>query len=102
MQDLGTLGGPDAIAFVTSQSGKIAGNSYTNDIANSTTGVPTIHPFLWDSGTMIDLGSFGGTLANVWDVNNKGQVVGYSFLPGDQSWQGLHRCMGKPRRYSER
>jgi probable HAF family extracellular repeat protein len=89
MQDLGTLGGPDSSASVISQSGRIAGSSYTNDIANSTTGIPTIHPFLWDKGQMIDLGSFGGTIANVWDVNNKGQVVGYSFLPGDQSWRGF-------------
>lgn len=89
MRDLGTLGGPDASAYIISQSGKIAGTSYTNDIPNPTTGIPTIHPFLWDNGKMIDLGSFGGTLANVWDLNNQGQVVGYSFLAGDQSWRGF-------------
>ncbi len=89
MRDLGTLGGPDASAPINSDSGKIAGTSYTNNIPNPTTGIPTIHPFLYDKGQMIDLGTWGGTLATVWNVNNKGQVVGYSFLPGDQNWKGF-------------
>jgi probable HAF family extracellular repeat protein len=35
------------------------------------------HAFIWDSDTMTDLGTFGGqTIA--FDINNRGQVVGYS------------------------
>jgi probable HAF family extracellular repeat protein len=89
LQDLGTLGGPDTYAYIISNSGKIAGTSYINNNPSPITGVPSTHPFLWDNGKMIDLGSYGGDISGVWDVNNKGQVVGYMFYPGDQTWRAL-------------
>lgn len=85
MKDIGTLGGPDANAPVISQSGLVAGQSYTSFTPNVTTGVPTLDPFLWDGRRMIDLGSLGGTMSYSNWVNNKGQVVGQSNLNGDQS-----------------
>ena len=33
---------------------------------------------------MLDLGSLGGTFASVNDLNNRGQVVGPMYLPGDE------------------
>ena len=89
MRDLGTLGGPDAQAYWITDNGKIIGNSLTSYVADPVTGIPPIHPFLWDKGKMIDLGGFGGTMATPFDVNNKGQVVGLSYLPGNQSWKGF-------------
>jgi probable HAF family extracellular repeat protein len=87
MQDLGTLGGPDAVPFTIDDSGRIAGISYTNATPNPTTGLPTIDPFLWENGTMTDLGGLGGTASELyadnWGSNSKGQVVGNSDLPGD-------------------
>jgi probable HAF family extracellular repeat protein len=86
MQDLGSLGGPDAIPFVVNGKGQITGFSYTNSIPNSTTGLPTLDPFLWENGSMKDLGGLGGTASDLsegQDMNNRGQVVGNSNLPGD-------------------
>src|SRR2546429_6713778 len=35
-----------------------------------------IHAFLWENGTMTDLGTLGGSTAQAYDINDKGQGVG--------------------------
>jgi probable HAF family extracellular repeat protein len=82
MRDLGTLGGPDAVALLMNEQGQIVGNSYTSSTPNPS-GIPTIDSFIWHNGKMIDLGSFGGTVTSPGWVNKRGQVVGMSNLPGD-------------------
>jgi len=93
-QDLGTLGGPDAAAFLVNQRGQVAGYSYTNSIPNpddclpvelNLVCLPTLDPFLWDPKTgMKDLGNFGDQAAAVNGLNNRGEVVGGLWLPGNQ------------------
>ena len=83
MRDLGTLGGPDSFGLVVSESGRITGFSFTNSIPSPTTGIPTVDPFLWDGGRMIDLGTLGGTFGVGNGLNNRGQVVGFSDVAGD-------------------
>jgi probable HAF family extracellular repeat protein len=89
MNDLGTLGGPDAFAGIVNKHGQVAGTSYTNWTPNPTTGVPTSDPFLWEDGRMIDLGSLGGTVGGASAINSRGQVVGISNLPGDNFAHGF-------------
>jgi probable HAF family extracellular repeat protein len=83
MLDLGTLGGTDSFAALLNQHDQIAGYSFTNSIVNPLTGVPTQHPFLWEDGAMLDLGSLGGTFGFPDALNNRGQVVGQMNIEGD-------------------
>jgi probable HAF family extracellular repeat protein len=93
MQDIGTLGGPDAVMTNMNARGQISGSSYTNSTANDTTGIPTLDPFIWVKGRMRDLGSLGGTIGFANWMNNAGEVAGFSTLPGDETgdaflWNG--------------
>ena len=47
------------------------------------------HALLWRGGSMIDLGSLGGSYDNFGTaINDRGQVVGWSDLPGDSLTTG--------------
>jgi probable HAF family extracellular repeat protein len=84
MQDLGTLGGPDAFAIDINDRGQVLGFSFINSIPNSTTGLPTGDGFLWENGGMTDIPDpLGGTIVSPFYLSNKGQVVGSADLPGD-------------------
>jgi probable HAF family extracellular repeat protein len=85
MQDLGTLGGPDSSASFVNQRGQIAGESFTSFTPNPSTGVPTVDPFFWEKGKMVDIGTLGGTYGIPKWMNNRGQVVGFSDVAGDQN-----------------
>jgi probable HAF family extracellular repeat protein len=83
MEDLGTLGGPDAFAFFINESEQVSGQTYTAFTANPVTGLPTTVPFLWELGSMVDLGTLGGTSGFPTAMNNRGDVVGLSNLHDD-------------------
>jgi probable HAF family extracellular repeat protein len=83
IQDLGTLGGPDSVGAQVNDRGQVIGNSYTNATVNPVTQLPTLDPFFWEDGHMIDLGSLGGNSGVADWMNNRGQVVGGSNLEGD-------------------
>ena len=86
MQDIGTLGGPDAVPFANCgvlPPDQIVGASYTSFNPNPGTGLPTIDPFFWKDGIMTDLGTLGGTIGNAQCGNSHGQIIGNSNLSGD-------------------
>ena len=83
--DIGTLGGPDALMATMNARGQVAGQSYTNATPNASSGVPTADAFLWEKGQMRDLGTLGGTRADVAWMNGNSQVVGESTLAGDEA-----------------
>ena len=89
MYDLGTLGGPDAFGQYVNNNGQVAGVSYTSYTADPNTGLPPLHPFLWEKGKgMKDVGNFGGTNdflgPFISGLNNRGEVIGTMALAGDQ------------------
>ncbi len=95
LQDLGTLGGPDAEALGLNERGQVAGGAYVNSTPNPVTGIPTVDPFLWEKGKMTDLGSLGGTFGFAYTLNNRGQVIGQSNLVGDQIFDQFFWDRGK-------
>jgi probable HAF family extracellular repeat protein len=94
MKDLGTLGGPDAMALRINERGQIAGNSYINSDLSDFCGLRT-GGFLWAHRKMTDLGGVGGTCTTISDMNNRGQIVGGSLLAGDQAQHGFLWQNGK-------
>ena len=55
-----------------------------------------IHAVLWQDGVATDLGNLGGTFNNLpHGMNNLGQVVGESDLPGDQTAHAFLASAGK-------
>src|ERR1035441_6123288 len=96
MQDLGTLGGTDAIAVAINDQGQVLGWSYINSVPSPicaaasslffspAAAVLTTNSFIWDKKNgMRDLGSLGGTCTLADDLNDHGQIVGGSSLTGD-------------------
>ena len=71
----------------------LSGDTFSNAFAMNQSGAAvgwsgpclvTAHALLWQNGSTINLGSLGGSYNNAADyINNRGQIVGYSDLPGD-------------------
>ena len=78
--DLGTLGGGNyAIPQGINDDGAVAG------YATLSNGIQ--HAFVWTSTTgMRDIGTLGGAASqsNAEAINNSGEVVGFSYLPGEE------------------
>ncbi len=94
---LPTFGGdPDGVAQEINDKGEVVGGSgicatfNTNFLFNL---VP-VHALIWERGKATDLGNLGGQTGlaggNIaYDVNNQGQVVGNSDLPGDTTFHAF-------------
>jgi probable HAF family extracellular repeat protein len=88
IQELPTFpGDPDGGAFGINNHGQVVGSSGTCATTfnpNSQLYLVPVHALLWQDGTVIDLGSFGGDGGfagnHACAINNHGQVVGHSDL----------------------
>jgi probable HAF family extracellular repeat protein len=96
IQELPTVAGdPDGAAFAINDSGQVVGASGNCTTFNtiSLVNLLPLHALLWEKGTVVDLGSLGGTGhgdgIEAVNLNNKGQVVGNSDLPGDTNFHGF-------------
>ena len=89
LADLGTLGGDFSVGSAINDRGQVAGTAALAGDAN-------LHAFLYSHGSMVDLGDLGGGFSTVGDggnntqhaLNNKGEVVGWSFL-SDSTFHGF-------------
>ena len=71
--DLGTLGGTNSDAWAINEAGQIVGSSLLADDA-------TTHAVLWNGTNLTDLAALGGdgTTSVAEDINNIGQIAGWS------------------------
>ena len=86
LHDIGSLGGPDTVpgpGCTNQRPRSIVGASYTSFAPNADTSIPTLDPFLWENGKMVDLGNLGGTVSFGQCANNRGDVIGQSNLPAN-------------------
>lgn len=71
--DLGTLGGSSSQAYGINDTGQVVGKADTSNGLS--------HAFLWDQGTMNDLGTVDGySYSSAYKINNVGQVIGAAYI----------------------
>jgi len=80
--DLGTLGGPNSLAWVPGEEGEIPGQAETStpdplgeDYCGFGTNLVCL-PFIWQNGVMNPLPSLGGDNGIAYEINARGQVAG--------------------------
>ena len=62
--------------FAINSTGQIVGESNLGDSSET-------HAFLYSAGTLLDLGTLGGSSSSAIGINDAGQIVGNSLLAGD-------------------
>ena len=91
MQDLGTLGGTDAMPQFINERGQVVGWSYTSSAPSTCPNFAALatDSFIWDRRHgMQDLGTLGGTCTLVSGLNNNGTAVG-GYVNDDQIQRGF-------------
>jgi probable HAF family extracellular repeat protein len=95
LKDLGTLGGDFSFGQDVNNRGQVIEFSSTNSV-DPGTGQPAQHPFFWQNGKMIDL-SLGGSAGGSDFLNQRGDAIGDSTLPGDAEDHAFLWSRGKLR-----
>jgi probable HAF family extracellular repeat protein len=82
---LGSLGGPEGVAWAINNRGQIAGGAAI-DIADPFAsgiffqGENQVHAFFWQNGSLKDLGTLGGPDSQGFYINDRGEVAGPSYI----------------------
>ena len=89
-------GDPDGVAQQINDYGEVVGGSGTCATFNTNLlyNLVPVHALLWEKGKATDLGNLGGQTGQAGgnialDINNQGQVVGNSDLPGDTTFHAF-------------
>lgn len=77
MTDLGVPGGQSQ-AMAINNHAQVVGDSDIPETGES-------HAVLWEGGSMVDLGTLGGRFSAAFDINEAGQVVGWSTVDPNDS-----------------
>jgi probable HAF family extracellular repeat protein len=92
--DLGTLpGGTSSYAAQVNAAGQVVGHADNEDSAS--------RAFLWQNGTMKDLGALAGNLSCAFAINDQGHIVGFTNaqegdkLPTGEIVVGIHPFLWK-------
>ena len=83
MTDIGTMGGNDSAALYINNAEQIAGASDITLTPDPSLGYVPHHAFLWKNGVFQDLGTLGGGTSIPEAMDDIGDVVGLSTLPGE-------------------
>jgi probable HAF family extracellular repeat protein len=89
-------GDPDGVAEEINDNGQVVGGSGTCATFNTNFlyNIAPVHALLWEKGKATDLGNLGGKTGQAggniaYDINNQGDVVGDSDLPGDTTFHAF-------------
>lgn len=97
IHDLGTLGGTDSEAWKANDRGSVIGISYLDSNPIPPFNQPQDNAFLWQNGTMTDLGTLGGAFSTPTDINLQGDVAVVSYDSTNQYFQSYIWSGGKKR-----
>jgi len=93
--DLGTLGRDTSQAWGINDFGQVVGNAIDHSLYGS-----GVAPFLWDSqngmvnlNSLLSVNSSWAEISSVYDINNRGQIVGQGYVSGDS---GTHAFLITP------
>ena len=80
-------GGTVGFALGINNRGQVVGSSGScaNTVVTAVGLFVGPHAVLWENGSVTDLGTLGGTLGKAGAINDRGEVAGFSSLPGDSA-----------------